>query len=53
MHHCLLVLRPVVGQVVANFFERLPDARDVAMPEDTEHAAEHALLDAISLQILV
>ncbi len=51
--HRLFVLGTIVGEIVPDFFQRLPDAGHVAMAEDAEHSREHALLDAVTLEILI
>ncbi len=48
VHHRLLVARQVVAHRAALFLQRLPDAGDVAVPEDAEHAAEERLFAAVT-----
>ena len=51
----LLVLGPVVRHLalVAQLLERLPEARDVAVPEDAPHAGDEAVLLAVALDVLL
>ncbi len=53
MHHRLLVSGLVVGQHLGTLVQRLTDPGDVAVTEDPEAAAEEAVLDAVSLDVLV
>ncbi len=56
MHHGLLVAPEHVGQQLGlgelGLEQRLPDARDVAVPEDAEAAGEEFPLDAVALGVL-
>jgi hypothetical protein len=55
VHHALLVAGEVVGHVTrfGHLEQGLPDARDVAVAEDAEHAGDQALFDAVALAVLV
>ena len=53
MHHPLFVPPLVIGEEVAVLVQRLPDAGDVAVPEDAEAAGEEPLPRAVSLRPLV
>ena len=52
MDHALLVAGEVVRHLVAALEQRLPDAGDVAVPEDPEAAGDEALLHAVALGVL-
>ena len=49
MHHRLLVAGVVEGHRLGVLEQRLPDARDVAVPEDAEAAGDQPLLDPVAL----
>jgi hypothetical protein len=48
VHERLLVAALDEGQLVLVLVERLPDARDVAVPEDAEHRGDQALPAAVA-----
>ena len=53
MDHPLLVLGTVVGHLELQLFQRLADARHVAVTEDAPDPGEERLLDAVPLDILL
>ncbi len=53
VHHPLLVARVVVGHRLGLLEQRLPDAGDVAVPEDPEAARDQPLLEPVALRVLV
>jgi hypothetical protein len=52
VHHPLLVARLVVRQKLGALIECLADPSDVAVAENTEAAAEEAVLDSIPFDVL-
>lgn len=48
----LLVARLVIAEIGGVLLEGLPDARDIAMPEDAPHAGEEGVLRAIAFDML-
>jgi len=52
VHHCLLVAGLVVREQIRVLVERLPDAGDIAVPEDPEAPLEETLLDTVALHML-
>jgi hypothetical protein len=52
MHHRLLILCPDKWHVVADFFQRLTEPGDIAMPKDAKDAGDQTLANAIALAVL-
>ncbi len=53
MHHALLVARLVVAQGAGVLLQRLADAGDIAVPENTPAPGEERSLDAVTLDLLL
>jgi hypothetical protein len=52
MDHGLLVARLIIAQS-GDLLERLPHARDIAVPEYTETSRKKLLLDAVAFDVLL